>query len=50
MESAELRLVYGGAAISGAIINALVKSMSLALELGRSLGTAIRRLTSGSKC
>lgn len=50
MEETELKLIYGGASISGAVINALVKSISLALELGRSLGTAIRRLTTGSKC
>ena len=35
---------------SGTIINALVRSVTLALELGRSLGSAIRRAKEKKKC
>ena len=39
----ELKEIKGGAVSVGTIINAVVKAISLALELGRGLGSAIRR-------
>lgn len=49
MEEIELLSVRGGA-ISGTLINAAIKALSLALELGRSLGSAIRRSRDKTKC
>ncbi len=43
-------LEISGGAISGAIITALIKGINTILELGRSLGTAIRRIHTGNFC
>lgn len=50
MNREELLVIKGGASISGTIINALVKGLSVVLELGRSLGTAIRRYQKKDYC
>lgn len=50
MNKEELLLIYGGAAISGAILNAVVRVVNAALEVGRTLGSAIRRGISGKIC
>ena len=46
----ELTNIIGGAGMSGAILNALVRAVNSVLEVGRSLGSAIRRISSGVKC
>lgn len=46
----ELFYVYGGLSISGNMISSMVRGMSLFLDLGRSLGTAIRRIAASSLC
>lgn len=38
----ELKAIYGGA-ITAAFISAVVRGLNLLLELGRSIGSAIRR-------
>lgn len=50
MNKEELLLIYGGAVISGAILNAVVRVVNAALEVGRTLGSAIRRGISGKIC
>ncbi len=45
----ELKQINGGS-ISATLINAIVKGISLILELGKSLGSSIRRITSGNTC
>ena len=45
----ELLLIEGGK-VSAALINSVIRGASLILELGRSLGTAIRRITSKKSC
>ncbi len=45
----ELLNIVGGA-ISGTMINAIVRAVNAVLEVGRSLGTAIRMIASGSRC
>ena len=45
----ELKNIYGGA-ISASFITAIVKGLSLLLELGRSVGTAVRRNFNGTSC
>lgn len=45
----ELKSINGGA-ITSTLINAIVKGFSLIIELGKSLGSTIRRVTSGKTC
>lgn len=45
----ELKKIVGGA-INGTLINAFVRGINSLLELGRSLGTAIRRVATGRIC
>lgn len=45
----ELKNINGGG-ISASIITAAVRAINSLLELGRSFGTAIRRIQSGSVC
>lgn len=46
----ELCEINGGVNFSSSIINALATGVRAILELGRSLGSAIRRGTSGNMC
>lgn len=43
-------LEISGGAISGSLINAFVRGINSLLDLGRSLGTAIRRIRTGQFC
>lgn len=45
----ELLSIEGGA-ISAAYLTAIVRGVNALLDLGRSLGTAIRRVIAGSIC
>ena len=45
----QLKAINGGS-ISATLINAIVKGFELIIELGRSLGSSIRRVTSGKSC
>lgn len=49
IEKERLCQIYGGA-ISASLITSLVRAVDGLLDLGRSLGTAIRRLYSGRVC
>ncbi len=42
MRREELVLIVGGSSISGTVLNAVIRAVNAALEVGRSLGTAIR--------
>lgn len=46
----ELREIDGGTSLSGTLINAFTSGMKTILEIGRSFGTSIRRLTSDKLC
>ena len=46
----ELNLIDGGLSISGTLINAFTGGIKIVLELGRSLGSAIRRGSSRKYC
>ena len=46
----ELLEIVGGTSISGTLINAFVRAINVALDVGRSLGSAIRRVMSKSMC
>ena len=45
----ELKSINGGS-ITATFLNAIVKGLSLLIELGKSLGSSIRRITSGTTC
>lgn len=49
LEKEELLQVQGGG-ITGTVITALLKGVGTILDLGRSLGSAIRRLTTKNVC
>ena len=42
--------IIGGINITGVLIGHLVRGASIVLDLGRSVGTAIRRITSNKLC
>ena len=44
----ELNLVIGG--VSGAVLSSIIKGVSVILELGRSLGSAVRRMMTKNYC
>jgi len=50
MNNDELKVIYGGASLSGAVISALVKAFDIALEIGRALGSSLRRYITKSAC
>lgn len=45
----QMKSIYGGS-ISGTMINSLVRGINALLDLGRSLGTAIRRISRNNIC
>lgn len=47
--SEQLKQIEGGA-IAASYITALVRGVNTIIELGRSLGTAIRRIQTGKLC
>lgn len=49
LNNEELYDIKGGA-ISGTLINAFVRGINAILDLGRSLGNAIRRISSNKIC
>lgn len=46
----ELKNIDGGATISGTLINAFTNGMKTILDLGRSLGSAVRRVKEDKLC
>ncbi len=50
LKEEELLLINGGSSITGTILNAIVRAVNAALEVGRTLGSAIRRGMSGKIC
>ena len=50
MEKEELLNIIGGGVISSTIINSIVKGINAILELGRSLGSAVRRIQFEDLC
>jgi hypothetical protein len=51
IEKYELLNIYGGTTkISAALISSAVRGINLILELGRSVGTVIRRVQTGKLC
>ena len=46
----ELLMIEGGIKLSGTLINSLVKGFDTILDVGRSLGSAIRRSMNNNIC
>jgi hypothetical protein len=46
----ELKMIIGGATISGTLINSLIKGINSLLDVGRYFGSSIRRLIGKSAC
>ncbi len=49
LQKEELKQIYGGA-ISATLFNAFVRGVNTFLEVGRSLGSAVRRIFSKNVC
>ena len=50
MNENELLDIEGGINITGTMLNSIIKGISTILDLGRSFGTAIRRVGTGNIC
>ena len=50
LDKQQLLMVCGGINISGSLINSVVRGINAILDLGRSVGTAIRRIGSNNIC
>ena len=50
LSNKELMNVEGGARFTASLLNAASRAITTLLELGRSLGSAIRRTVNGSIC
>jgi hypothetical protein len=50
LKKEEMVLIKGGAAISSAMINALMRTVSVMFSIGQAVGSAIRRAVNGSYC
>ena len=50
LERKELLSIVGGISITGTLINAVVRGINAFLDLGRSLGSAIRRISNNNIC
>jgi len=46
----ELINIYGGASLSGTLLNSIIKGVNAFLDLGRSFGSALRRIFSNNIC
>lgn len=50
LEKEELLEIVGGINITGSFLNSIYKCVNTIMDVGRSLGSAIRRAISGSMC
>ena len=50
LDDEKLMTIEGGLSISGAIINSITSGIKVFLDLGRSFGTALRRVMANKTC
>ena len=50
MSNEELVKIYGGTLVNATILNTIIKFVSTSFEIGRALGSSIRRSLEGNKC
>lgn len=46
----ELKSIIGGIDLTSGILNSFVRAFEIVMEIGRSLGTSIRRISSSNIC
>ena len=50
LKKEELIEIKGGAGITSAMLNALMRTVSVMFSIGQAVGSAIKRATSGNYC
>ena len=50
LEKKELLQIVGGISITGTLINSIIRAVNSFMDVGRSLGSAIRRIIGGNMC
>ncbi len=50
LKNNQLIMIRGGLNISGTLLNSIARLMNSIMDVGRSLGSGIRRMVSGRKC
>lgn len=50
LDKKELLNIVGGISITSSLINSIYRGINSILELGRSLGSALRRIKGGNMC
>ncbi len=50
LKNNQLITIVGGVSISATLLNSLARGINVFLDLGRSLGSAIRRITNNKLC
>ena len=50
LDNKELSYIYGGAGINGNLLNYIIKGFSFIFDLGKSIGSSIRRGRDGRAC
>ena len=46
----ELKMIKAGAGITASLLNSIIKGFNSFIDIGRYLGSSIRRLVGGSSC
>ena len=51
LENNEMLVIYGGStAFSGTLLNSIAKLINTVMDVGRTIGTAIRMVATGKRC
>ena len=50
LKKQDLKQIKGGAGVSSAMVNALIRTVSIMFTIGQAVGSAIRRTINGSYC
>ena len=50
LKKKELKQIKGGASISASMINSFIRGINSFMDIGRYLGSSIRRFVGGSSC
>ena len=50
LKNEEMRKIDGGAGVTAAMLNAIIRTVSTMFSVGQAIGSAIRRATGGNYC
>jgi hypothetical protein len=50
LSNKEAKMIIGGAGITGTLLNSLIKGFNTLMDIGRYLGSSLRRLIGGRSC